>query len=202
MFRRILHHCCREMQRRLRRREFLLVALFLLGDPLAAVHAQGSAAAEYEVKAAFLFNIAKYVDWPAQAVPPGTPIVIGIVGDDPFGPEIDRLVEGRRVNDRAIVVRRAVRLTELKKAHIVFISGSERDRAPQICRVAESWNAITVGDTPQTEPFTAINFGVERGRIVFTANLDAARRGGARISSKLLHLAKSVKGGPNGVVLR
>jgi hypothetical protein len=170
---------------------------------LARSSGQGAPASEYEVKAAFLFNITKYADWPAQALPAGTNITIGIVGDDPFGPAIDRLIEGRRINDHGIVVRRAARLSELKDAQVVFISGSERARAPQISSVAESWNAITVGDTPQTEPFTAINFALERERIVFTVNLDAARRAGVRISSKLLHLAKAVRGSnPNGVVVR
>jgi hypothetical protein len=180
----------------------LLIVLLLKLCGLEAL-AESPAAAEYAVKAAFLFNIAKYVEWPAQALPPGAPIIIAILGDDPFGPDVDRLVEGRRVNDHTIVVRRAGRLTDLKTAHIVFISASERDRAPQINSVAEPWNAITVGDTTQTEPFTSINFGVERGRIVFTANLDAAKRAGVRVSSKLLHLAKSVRGSsPNGVVVR
>jgi hypothetical protein len=197
----LIHDCCRLMQRCFRKRGFLLAALLWLAQQGGTAEAQSPAASEYEVKAAFLFNIAKYVEWPARAQP-GEPIIIGILGDDPFGPAVDRLVQGRRVNDRAIVIRRASRLIDLKDAHIVFVSASERDRVPQICSAAEKWNAVTVGDTPQTEPFTAINFGVERGRIVFTANLDSAGRAGARISSKLLHLAKAVRGGRNGVVTR
>ena len=169
-----------------------LLATALLGGSWA--QAQSPAASEYDVKAAFLFNIAKYVEWPAQSLAPGGTIVIGILGDDPFGGGIDRLVQGRRVNDHPIAVRRGARLSDLKEAHILFIGASERDRAPQICSAAEAAHILTVGDTPQTEPFAAINFGVEQGRIVFTANLDAARRSSARISSKLLHLAKSVRG--------
>ena len=187
---------------------WLRAAVFGVALPLspvgaALVHAQSPAASEYDVKAAFLFNIAKYVEWPAQALAPGAPIVIGILGDDPFGGGIDRLVQGRRVNDHLITVQRATRMADLKNAHILFICASERDRAPQICLAAEPSNIVTVGDTPQTEPFAAINFAMEHGRIVFTANLDAARRASTRISSKLLHLAKSVRGsGQAGVVTR
>ena len=182
-----------------------LLGLALLLGPICAAPAQeqSSAASEYDVKAAFLFNIAKYVEWPPHALAPGATIVIGILGDDPFGDGIDRLVEGRRVNDRSITVRRLTRLNDLKDTHILFISASERDRAPQICSAAEESNIITVGDTPQTEPFAAINFAVERGRIVFTANLEAARRSSTRVSSKLLHLAKSVRGSKqSGMVTR
>jgi hypothetical protein len=192
---RLMSHWCR-------RREalfctMLLAALF--GGT--RVRAQSPAASEYDVKAAFLFNIAKYVEWPPQALAPGGTIVIGILGDDPFGAGIDRLVQGRRVNDHAISIRRGARLSDLKDAHVLFIAASERDRAAQICSAAEDSHIVTVGDVSQTEPFTVINFGVERGRIVFTANLEAAQRASTRISSKLLHLAKSVRGsGQPGVV--
>jgi hypothetical protein len=182
-----------------------LLGFALLFSAMAAgtSSAQTAAASEYDVKAAFLFNIAKYVEWPPQALAPGGVIVIGILGDDPFGGGLDRLVQGRRVNDHLITVQRVNRLNDLKNAHILFISASERDRAPQICSAAEASNIVTVGDTPQTEPFTAINFAMERGRIVFTANLEAAWRASTRISSKLLHLAKSVRGsGQPGVVTR
>ncbi len=182
-----------------------LLGLALLFSPFgsARILAQSPAASEYDVKAAFLFNIAKYVEWPAQALAPGAPIVIGIFGEDPFGDGLDRLVQGRRVNDHLITVERATRVNDLKNVHILFISASERDRAPQICSAAEASKIVTVGDTPQTEPFTVINFATEHGRIVFTANLEAARRASTRISSKLLHLAKSVRGsGQPGVVTR
>jgi hypothetical protein len=172
----------------------VLLGLLALGFDQVHSHAQSESVPEYHVKAAFLFNIAKYSEWPDRALAAGEPIKLGILGEDPFGHALDVLVKGRKVNDRRVVIRRAVQISELKDCHVIFISASERDRAPQICTHAESWHAVTVGDTSQVEPYVAINFSVEGSRIIFTANLDAATRAGVRISSKLLHLAKSVRG--------
>jgi hypothetical protein len=172
----------------------VLLGLIALGFDQSRSHAQSESVPEYHVKAAFLFNIVKYSEWPEGALSTGEPMKLGVLGEDPFGHALDALVKGRKVSDRRVVVRRGVQISELRDCHVIFISASERDRAPQICTRAESWNAITVGDTSQVEPYVAINFSVEGRRIVFSANLDAAKRAGVRISSKLLHLAQSVRG--------
>src|SRR4051812_7130384 len=81
---------------------------------------------EYDLKAAFLYNVAKYTDWPASAfVKPNDPIVIGVLGNDPFGETLDRIVRDRIINGHPLRVRRASGVAELKGAHVVFISPSE-----------------------------------------------------------------------------
>lgn len=150
---------------------------------------------EYDVKAACLFNIAKFSDWPAQAFPQaGAPLIIAVLGADPFGTVLDRIVKGRVVNERPIVIRRASHYSEVRDAHVVFISASARGNAAQICSALESSNVLCVGDTEETERIAAINFSVMDGRTIFTVNLTHAQRAGVRISSKLLALAQLVRG--------
>ena len=151
---------------------------------------------EYDVKAACLFNIAKFTDWPASAfAQPGAPIVIGVLGQDPFGSVLDRIVKGRVINNRPVVIRRASRHQELSDAHLVFISNSERARAAQIASTLENSSVLCVGDIEETAAIAAINFSVAGGRTVFTVNLARTSRAGVKISSKLLHLAAAVTGG-------
>ena len=177
---------------------FRLAALTVV-LPVCAARGQGAPLPEYSVKAAFLLNIAKYANWPPQSFPdPAAPIVIGILGDDPFGPTLDRLLHGRVINDRKITVRRSKRAAELRGAHVVFISASESDRASAACASLAESGALCVGDTESTAAFTAINFSLENGKVVFNVNLIAVRKTNIAISSKLLHLAKSVVGTPVG----
>ena len=162
-------------------------------------HGQNAAVSEYDVKAAFLLNIAKYTDWPSQAFSgPSAPIVIAILGDDPFGAMLDRLVQGRVVNDRTVVVRRSKRVADLRGAHVVFISASEGERAASICASLSDSRALCVGDTAQTGAVAGIHVAIEGGKVAFNVNLPAVRKSGVAISSKLLRLAKSVSGTPVG----
>jgi hypothetical protein len=155
--------------------------------------AQSLPLAEYAIKAGLLFNIAKYADWPPEAFSrPDDPIVIGVLGDDPFGELLDRVVRGRLVNGHPFVVRRAGAIAELKGAHLVFVSPA-RSHTAQECTALEGFRILTVGDTRQTALFTAFNFAVESDKIVFTVDLERAARAGVSISSKLLNLAKAVK---------
>lgn len=148
---------------------------------------------EYSIKAALLFNIAKYTDWPPRAFShPGDPIVIGVLGDDPFGQVLDRVVKGRSINGRSIVVRRASGTAQLEDAHLVFVSASQ-PQAPQDCAALERAGILTVSDAEFAARFTAVNFALEGDKVVFTVDLDRALRTGATISSQLLKFAKSVK---------
>ena len=165
----------------------------LLATP--GAHGDSTALPEYTVKGAFLLNIAKYATWPPQAFSDAAaPIVIGIAGDDPFGAMLDRIVSGRIINDRKVIVRRSKKPADLRGAHVVFISASESDRAAAICASLAESGALCVGDTEGAAASTAINFSVESGRIVFSVNLAAVRKSNVGISSKLLQLAKSVTG--------
>ncbi len=177
----------------------LFAALALVLALLSGARSETAPLPEYNVKGAFLLNIAKYAEWPAQSFADASaPVVIGILGDDPFGAALDRIVRGRVINDRKIAVRRSRRIADLRGAHVVFIGASETERAAANCANLAESGALCVGDTDATAPFTAINFSIENGRIVFSVNLAAVKRSNIAISSKLLHLAKSVTGAPVG----
>jgi hypothetical protein len=156
---------------------------------------------EYAVKAALIFNFAKYTDWPPEAFSRSdSPIVIGILGDDPFGPVLDRVVKGRVINGRPVVIRRANGVATLEGAHLVFVSASQ-PQAPQDCAALERAGALTVGDAAQTIDYTAIGLAVDGDKIVFTIDLERVRRTGSMISSQVLKFAKSVRR-PDDMVAR
>lgn len=176
-------------------RKFAWIFLLVVGCAMTAApaRAQSTPLPEYTVKAALLFNFAKYADWPPEAFSkPDDPIVIGVLGDDPFGDVLDRVVRGRVVNGHPFVVRRASGTADLKGAHLVFISAAE-PQAVQECAVLEGFHVLTVGDTAQMAAFSSFNFAVENDKVVFMVDLSRATRAGVKISSKLLSLAKVVK---------
>lgn len=165
--------------------------LGLLGALSTAVKAQSSN--EYQVKAAFLYNFAKFVDWPAEALggSNGT-LVIGVIGDDPFGGALDSAINGKTVNGRALVVRRLKWGQDLRFCHILFISASERKHLPQIIQSLRGASVLTVGDMGQfNQEGGIINFVLEASKVRFEINSRGADQARLRISSKLLALAKN-----------
>lgn len=166
-----------------------------------AVHAQAPAVQEYPLKAALLFNVAKYTDWPESAFTgPQAPIVIGILGTDPFGEALDRVVRDRRINGRSIEIRRATGVGPLLGAHLVFVSAAE-PRAAQDCAALERAGILTVGDGGVTTLYTAISFAVDQDRVVFHVDLARSKHAGVQVSATLLQFARSVRQA-NGVVAR
>ncbi|HEY6328368.1 MAG TPA: YfiR family protein, partial [Blastocatellia bacterium] len=98
---------------------FVLAGMF--GPPV-----YGQSQGEYPVKAAFLYNFAKFVEWPGEALgDPGTPLILGVIGDDPFGQAIDQLVASKTASGRRIMVRRFKWGQDVRQCHILFISSSE-----------------------------------------------------------------------------
>ena len=169
----------------------------ILGFTVAAgaLLAQGEAPLEYQVKAAFLYNFARFVEWPAgQPGEGGGPIVACVFGKDPFGATLDQTLEGKTVNGRAIVARRATGLAELKRCQIVFISASEKKRMAEILQSLASGGVLTVGETDHFgEHGGMVNFTREQNKVHLEINPEAAARAGLRISSQLLKLARVVR---------
>lgn len=149
---------------------------------------------EYEVKAAFLFNFAQYVDWPSSAfLSDGAPIVIGIVGKDSFGSIVEQTVKGKSVKGRSFVVRRLTWGQAVKDCHILFISGSEKDKSEQINDLLKGEPVLTVGEISGfAKKGGIVNFVVENNKVRFEINPEAAKRAKLSISSRLLSLAKIV----------
>jgi hypothetical protein len=160
---------------------------------LAAAQAQVE---EYQVKAAFLYNLAKFVEWPAQSFhSPTSPIVICILGHDPFGSALTDTVEGKELGGRALLVRQIPDARNAGTCHVVFVSSSEQKRLRSILQDLKASEALTVGDT---EGFASlggiVNFKLDGGMVRFQINVEAAKEKNLRISSKLLSLAQIVKG--------
>jgi YfiR/HmsC-like len=174
----------------------LLGLLFFIHivNPL-RVHAQ-DVLSEYQVKAAYLFNFLKFVEYPEESfADPLAPIVIGVVGEDPFGNALPQVVIGKTVQGRDLVIRIYHAGEDLRGAHILFISVSERKRLPVILSSLRGSSVLTVADTAGfLDAGGMIQFLNENGRVRFAINVDATSRAKLKMSSKLLSLAKVVGG--------
>ena len=157
--------------------------------------ARADEAPEYQVKAAFLYNFAKFVDWPSAAFSgENSPLIIGVLGDDPFGDALDKTVEGKTVNDRKIVVRRYKQADDAKSCHILYVSRSEKKQVDKDLDRLDKTNTLTVGDMDQfLQRGGMVNFIIEDKKVRLEINPDAAERANLKVSSKLLQVAHIVK---------
>ena len=171
----------------------IAVCVLICGAPGTLADTQSFS--EYQVKAAFLYNFARFVEWPADAFPDArTPILLGILGDDPFGGALEQTVKGKTVNGRELVLRRLTRVEDLKGFHMLFVSSSEARHLPQILESLRGKCVLTVGETEGfAQAGGVINFTLEENKVHFEINLNTAERAHLKISSKLLALAKVVK---------
>lgn len=165
---------------------------------LSGLGAESRVFKEYEVKAAFLFQFALYVDWPANSFSDAqTPITIGLLGKDPFGDFLRKAIEGKSVNKRALVIRHCDTLAEARQCHLLFISSSLQKRLPRILAELRNVSVLTVGDV---EGFASqggiINLVVVEKTVRFEINPSAAERAGLKISSQVLELARIVRDAP------
>jgi hypothetical protein len=167
-----------------------LLALISLSTLSTAVQAQSN---EYQVKAAFLYNFAKFIDWPTEVFgDSNAPLVIGVVGDDPFGGALDQAINGKSIGGHALTVRRLRWGQDLRSCQILYISSSERKHLSQIIQSLRGASVLTVSDMDQfNQQGGIINFILEASRVRFEINSRGANQAGLRISSKLLALAKN-----------
>ena len=173
----------------------LLAATLWPARPLAAaVEAEADKPSEYEVKCAFLFHFARLTEWPPAAVPAAQPFVVAVVGHDPFGPVLERVLGGQTVQGRPIVVRRAPTVEALpERPHIAFV-GADRAEAARILRHFHRQPVLTIGDREGFgEMGGVVNFFVTgEGRVRFEINVRQAESVGLRLSSQVLKLARIV----------
>jgi hypothetical protein len=164
-----------------------LVWLLSVGDG----RAQEFQPTEYQIKAAFLFNFAKFVEWPPAAFAEATsPMVIGILGENPFGDDLERTIRGKTINNRPLVIKEFRSPAEATNCHVLFISTSEKQRLPEILKSLHGTSVLTVGETDRfTETGGMINFVAEGNKIRFQINEVAAKSAGLKISSKMLSLS-------------
>jgi hypothetical protein len=146
---------------------------------------------EYELKAAFLFNFAKFVDWPPEAfAKTNSPIVIGILGQNVFGDTLEKIINDRKVNNRSFQFRHFDSATEATNCQILFISSSEKNDFAKIVGSLHDASILTVSEADGfLKAGGMINFLIDGKNIRFQISDEAAKKARLKISSKLLSLA-------------
>jgi len=175
--------------RRLRATVPLAIALVGVLAPTAL-----ASSLEYRVKAAFLYNFAKFIEWPPQTFPDAqTPYRICLLGQDPFGNDLDAAVAGNLVEGRKLEVRRLAELKGVSGCHILFVAASEREKLRAILAAVGDAPTLTVGED---EDFTrlggGLRFFLSDNKIRFEVNLAATDRAHLKVSAKLLSLARVI----------
>jgi hypothetical protein len=162
-------------------------ALAQTGDP--------SDSSEYLIKAGFTYNFAKLMEWPATAFPQAdSPIVIGILGIDPFGGTMDEVLKGKTVNGRGFVVKHLKWGMDVKDCNILFVSSSEVVHMDDLFRIVRGLPILTIGETPGfAQRGGIINFVLEDNKVHFEVNVEAAKQANITISSRLLSLATNLQ---------
>jgi hypothetical protein len=160
--------------------------------PVCRVHAQSTPIDE--VKAAFLLNFTKFVQWPADAFANATsPFVIGIVGNDTVGDSLRETIPGKAVNGHELRLRRVSASDDLAQLHMLFITKSDDIRVSDILARVSARAILTIGDAAGfCSSGGAIQIDVDDSQVRFEVNLDATQRSRLEVSSKLLTLAKVV----------
>jgi hypothetical protein len=155
---------------------------------------QAQSATEYQVKAAFLFNFAKFVEWPTEVFPGAdAPLQICLLGQDPFGHEFEEVIADKTVNGHRIEVIHPSGVPQAKSCHIIFVASSEKRFVRQILRGLRGASVLTVGETAGFAGMGGIiNFVLDDGRVRFEVNVKAAERAHLKVSARLLTVAKVI----------
>lgn len=150
---------------------------------------------EYQLKAAVLFNFAKFVEWPPQSFSNSSePIAVCVLGQDPFGHWLADTLAGKVVSGRRFTIRQASEAPEAGRCQIVFVSSSERKRLRALLGGLKGEGVLTVGDTPGFAGLGGVvNLRLEGETVRMEVNVEAARQKNLQISAKLLSLAQIVK---------
>lgn len=173
-----------------------VVAIFVLSSLPA--HAQVSR--EYQLKAVFLYNFAQFTEWPESAFAnPKSPIIIGIIGPDPFGSSLESTVHGETIQGHPLVIEHYLRVADIKTCHILFITQPEIRHMDEIVKSVKGKPVLTVTDSDNAASAAAIiRFNLQNNRVHFRINVEAARLANVSLSSKLLRVADAEPGGGTG----
>lgn len=147
---------------------------------------------EYQLKAALIYSFTKYIDWPpSRFASPDSPLVIGVIGQNPFGDELEKIVEGRRVNGRGFIVKPIYSSKEIASVHVLFVPAGEEPRVVgDSMDLIQAPGVLTVGETEQFTVLGGIITFVTAGdKVHFEVNRESANRGGVSIGQQLLKLS-------------
>jgi hypothetical protein len=162
--------------------------------------AESEPLSEYQIKAGFLFNFTKFVEWPSDAfLDSSVPIVLGVVGENPVTNLVTEAAAGKAVNGRAVIVKRFKEEQDLRGCQILFVSSSEEKHIAQILEKLRGSSVLTVGEANGfAQSGGVINFLVEGNKVRLELNLEAAARARLKISAKVIAVARLVKGDSAG----
>jgi hypothetical protein len=179
----------RALPRRLRSALVLLVACGLAGV--------AAPVSEYQLKAVFLFNFAHFVEWPAAALPhDNAPFVIGVLGQDPFGHDLDDVVHGEAVNQHPLAIERYATVNDIRSCQILFVAAAEVRHLDGVIATLQQRSVLTVTDAEgPLPPGVIIGLFRQDNRIRMRIDLQAARASNLTISSKLSRAAEIVGSG-------
>ena len=171
--------------------------MFILLMPLnllAHANAQTPPSAEYQLKAVFLYNFTRFIEWPPEAFESyNDPFVIAVIGDDPFGAYLEQAVAGESIGRHPIQIKRIKELDRSGKYHILFINEQDHSRIRDILTHSNVQNTLTVSDAANFASIGGmIGFFTENNKIRMQINTGAAKNAQLNISSKLLRLAKVI----------
>ena len=178
------------------RRRLLLafLGLLFLGGS-ASIGADSPISKEYKLKAAFIYNFAGFVQWPAESFASAdSPIVIGVFGTNPFGAELEMAVNGRKINGRKIVVMLVQTAAAARQAHLLFVSAAQDSRLDELIGMLKGIPVLTVGESDSfSRQGGMITFTRKDDKLRFEINLDSAQRAGLKISAQLQKLATEIR---------
>jgi hypothetical protein len=161
---------------------------------LAALHLRAEKPSEFEVKAVYLFHFGKFVRWPVEARSRSAVFTICVLGDDPFGEILDRVLAGETLDGKPPAIRRIQRVQAASDCRILFISDSEADRVEEILERLRDKSVLTVSDMDDfSRKGGMIELVLDQGRVRFEVNLEATAKARLELSSELLKVARAVK---------
>jgi hypothetical protein len=177
----------------LRRSVATLVALAAM--PMLADCAFAQSASAPDLTAAYLTNFVKFTVWPAEALPAEAPLVLCVEGSAPVADALEEMTRSQKIAGHPLMVRRVKADDPLQACHVLYAASLARDRADRLLRTTATLPILTVSDSADfTRRGGIVHFFVEKERLRFAVNPDAANRAGLRISAKLLSLSTIVRG--------
>ncbi|MFN3620737.1 YfiR family protein [Sphingorhabdus sp.] len=165
-----------------------IAGLFLAAQPASAAR---PSSVELGVKATFLTKFPSYLDWPVRHLPDGAPIIICVIGADPFGSALEKAVAGETISARSLTLRRYASAGDVNKCHIAYLGGSSREVSAALA-VAGASPVVTVTDSRNSNINGMIHFQLVGNSVKFDIDTNKSSRAGVGISSKLLGLARKV----------
>ena len=158
-------------------------------------YAASAQSREYQIKAAFLYNFAQFIDWPSAAFAnTNAPFNIGILGDDPFDGSLDQTIQDETIGGHRIVAVRSQHIEDLKNCQMIFVCKSEKKHVGEILTELDSKPILTVSEIDGfAQRGGGINFFLAGTKVRFEINPGAAQSDGLKISSQLLSLGKIVQ---------